>query len=114
MRAGGRARRIRFLGLAAVALAGCIPQAQSAQLRSHDATVPNVDAQRELEARIRELGRGFEGEVGIAVRDVETGWTTNWHGDRFYPQQSVSKFWVALTALSAPTPASSTSTSASP
>jgi beta-lactamase class A len=99
VRAGGRARRWRFVGLAAIALAGCISQGQSAQLPGRYATAENPAAQRELEARIRELGRGFEGEVGIAVRDVGTGWTTNWHGDHFYPQQSVSKFWVALTAL---------------
>ena len=99
VRAGGRARRLRFVGLAAIALAGSVSQAQSAQLPERYATAENPAAQRELEARIRELGRDFEGEVGIAVRDVETGWTTNWHGDRFYPQQSVSKFWVALTAL---------------
>ena len=34
-------------------------------------------AHRTLEDRIMELGRGFDGEVGIAVRDVRTGWTTN-------------------------------------
>src|SRR5690606_1186343 len=56
-------------------------------------------AHRTLEDRVMELGRGFDGEVGIAVRDVRTGWTTNWNGDRYFPQQSVSKFWVALTAF---------------
>ena len=95
----GRARKIRFLGLAAIALAGCIPQAHSAQPPSRYAASENAGARRALEARITELGRGFDGEVGIAVRDVATGWTIDWHGDRFYPQQSVSKFWVAITAL---------------
>ena len=61
---------------------------------------PTISAQRILEARIRELGRAFDGEVGIAVREVESGWTTSWNGDRYFPQQSVSKFWVALTAFS--------------
>jgi beta-lactamase class A len=96
---GGHSRKVRFLAFAAMALAGCIPQARSAQPASRYATSENDSARRMLEARIAELGRGFEGEVGIAVRDVDTGWTTNWRGDRFYPQQSVSKFWVALTAL---------------
>lgn len=95
----GRGRKIRFLGLAAIALAGCIPQAHSAQPPSRYAASETAGARRALEARIIELGRGFDGEVGIAVRDVATGWTIDWHGDRFYPQQSVSKFWVALTAL---------------
>jgi beta-lactamase class A len=56
-------------------------------------------AQRELQARVQELGRGFAGNVGIAVQDVASGWRTSWNGGRFYPQQSVSKFWVAITAL---------------
>ena len=56
-------------------------------------------AQRVLAARVSELGRSFAGEVGIAVRDVESGWTTSWNGQRYFPQQSVSKFWVAITAL---------------
>ena len=63
------------------------------------ATAAPTAAQRALAARIRELGHGFDGEVGIAVRDIDGGFAANWHGDRFYPQQSVSKFWVALTAL---------------
>ena len=95
----GRARKIRFLGLAAIALAGCIPQAHSAQPPSRYAASENEGARRALEARITELGRSFDGEVGIAVRDVAAGWTIDWHGNRFYPQQSVSKFWVAITAL---------------
>ncbi len=63
------------------------------------ATPADLSAQRILEARIRELGRGFAGEVGIAVRDVDSGWTASWNGQRYFPQQSVSKFWVAITAL---------------
>ena len=50
---------------------------------------------------MRELGRGFDGEVGIAVREVDSDWSTSWNGRRFFPQQSVSKFWVALTAFNA-------------
>jgi beta-lactamase class A len=33
------------------------------------------------------------------VREIDSGWTTSWNGDRYFPQQSVSKFWVALTAF---------------
>ncbi|HYN46758.1 MAG TPA: class A beta-lactamase [Allosphingosinicella sp.] len=91
--------RIRILGLAALIVAGCISAAGSAQFPPRAAASADVQAQRILEARVRELGRSFDGEVGIAVRDVETGWATSWNGDRYYPQQSVSKFWVALTAL---------------
>ncbi len=54
-----------------------------------------------LAARIRGLGAGFDGRVGIAVQSVDEGWRTGWKADELYPQQSVSKFWVALTAMDA-------------
>ena len=55
----------------------------------------------QLERRIDELGRNFSGKVGIAVESVEGGWTTSWNGNELTPQQSVSKLWVAITALDA-------------
>jgi beta-lactamase class A len=58
-------------------------------------------AQRALEERLETLGRGFPGVVGIAVRDVDSDWVAAWNGRRLFPQQSVSKFWVSLTALDA-------------
>jgi len=54
-----------------------------------------------LRDRIDQLGRAFNGRVGIAVRSVEEGWTTDWNGNELSPQQSVSKLWVAITALDA-------------
>jgi beta-lactamase class A len=108
---GAKRRMVRFLGAAAAALASGAPQAQPAQVRQPGhaqsqqaprAAAPLVRetaAQRHLAARIRELGRAFSGRVGIAVREVDSGWTADWQGERYYPQQSVSKFWVALTAL---------------
>ena len=51
--------------------------------------------------RINELGRGFNGRVGIAVRSIDDGWSTGWKADELYPQQSVSKLWVSITALDA-------------
>jgi beta-lactamase class A len=56
-------------------------------------------AHRALASEIRVIGTGFNGDIGIAVEDVQTGWTTAYDGDTYFPQQSVSKFWVALTAL---------------
>jgi len=100
--------------LSAVLLTGFMTQAQSAPPPSRTkapaqagspyrpqpvASPADLAAQRELHARIQELGRGFAGNVGIAVQDVGSGWRTSWNGGRFYPQQSVSKFWVAITAL---------------
>ena len=83
----------------AMMIAGGAAQAHATQTPHREASMQSAPAQRDLEQRIRELGHGFDGEVGIAVRDVDTGWAASWHGDRFYPQQSVSKFWVAITAL---------------
>jgi beta-lactamase class A len=74
--------------------------AGGARVRTAQMSMPaQTGSQRALEARIRELGNAFNGDVGIAVRDVQTGWTTAFDGNTFFPQQSVSKFWVALTAL---------------
>jgi beta-lactamase class A len=58
-----------------------------------------VRARAVLDARLASLGRAFGGQVGLAVRDVQTGWTSAYNGSAPMPQQSVSKFWVALTAL---------------
>ncbi|MEO6198523.1 MAG: serine hydrolase [Sphingomicrobium sp.] len=54
-----------------------------------------------LRGRINDLGKGFNGRVGIAVRAIDGGWSATWKADEIYPQQSVSKLWVAITALDA-------------
>lgn len=52
-----------------------------------------------LDAAIQRLGDQFPGRVGLAVRDVQTGWTSDHRGLDFFPQQSVSKLWVSVAAL---------------
>ena len=94
----GALRGLKFLALIGILLTESL-SAPLAQVPARTAAEAPSAAERALQARLRELGRGFEGEVGIAVRDVDSGFAASWHGDRFYPQQSVSKFWVALTAL---------------
>lgn len=54
-----------------------------------------------LSVRVQQLGSAFPGRVGIAVKSVDEGWTTGWKADELYPQQSVSKLWVAITAMDA-------------
>ena len=54
-----------------------------------------------LRDRIDSLGKAFSGKVGIAVKSVGEGWETGWKDDDLYPQQSVSKLWVSITALNA-------------
>src|SRR5215210_1816023 len=51
--------------------------------------------------RIDTLGSNFNGRVGIAVKSVNEGWWTGWKANELYPQQSVSKLWVSITALDA-------------
>lgn len=54
-----------------------------------------------IDQRIDALGKAFNGRVGIAVKSVDDGWSTGWRADELYPQQSVSKLWVAIAALDA-------------
>lgn len=60
---------------------------------------PQNSSEDQLHDRIQQLGERFEGEVGIAVRDLETGWTAHFNGRDYFPQQSVSKLWVAIAVL---------------
>ncbi|CAA9504486.1 MAG: Class A beta-lactamase [uncultured Sphingomonadaceae bacterium] len=60
-----------------------------------------VSADPVLASRIASLGRAFPGDVGIAVRDVHEGWAASWNGDKLFPQQSVSKLWVAIALMDA-------------
>ena len=80
-----------------------VKRAQSFSVRVDPAPLApaaaSTPAQRTLEAQIRAIGQAFNGDIGIAVKDVQTGWATAYDGNTFFPQQSVSKFWVALTAL---------------
>jgi beta-lactamase class A len=103
--------------LAPLALAWLVPAAETQagprrQAPVHKAQYPSAGAadrysvspaeataRQLLDARVRQLGISFPGYAGLAVRDLQTGWTSSWHGTAYFPQQSVSKFWVALTAL---------------
>lgn len=53
-------------------------------------------APAELVEQLRALGEGFNGRAGIAIRDIQAGWTATYNADELFPQQSVSKMWVAL------------------
>jgi beta-lactamase class A len=60
-----------------------------------------VPAPQYLSDRIYQLGSSFDGSVGIAVQAIGEGWETGWKDHELYPQQSVSKLWVSITALDA-------------
>ncbi|MEP2989733.1 MAG: serine hydrolase [Parasphingorhabdus sp.] len=52
-----------------------------------------------LVAEIAELWRTFPGKTGIAIRRIDGNWTIGHRLDQNFPQQSVSKLWVALTVF---------------
>jgi len=60
---------------------------------------PVPPAPAALQQRLDDLAETFPGEVGVAVSDVEAGWIAAHRGDDLFPQQSVSKTWVAITLL---------------
>lgn len=62
---------------------------------------PADSAVSALNADILERVRSFEGISGIAVKSIDEGWEAGWRPERLFPQQSVSKLWVALTAMDA-------------
>jgi beta-lactamase class A len=94
---------------AGVAIACGIAVAASATSHSpadkHPATPerarPAPPAPQFISDRIDQLGQGFDGRVGIAVKSIDDGWSTGWKANELYPQQSVSKLWVSITALDA-------------
>jgi beta-lactamase class A len=62
---------------------------------------PAPPAPQALQARLEQLAQAYKEPVGIAVTDVATGWTAKVAADQTYPQQSVSKLWVAMSVLQA-------------
>lgn len=61
---------------------------------------PRLDAAQEaLQAELVRIGEGFAGSAGIAVVEVDSRAAMSFNGKAPFPQQSVSKLWVALTAL---------------
>lgn len=115
-RSGGRLMLL-IAGVSACVSAPEPPRAQTRGVQPTTSTYPirpvanpprpfeDID-QRDRPSRalvdvIRNLGQSFSGNVGIAVHRVGSDWTVAHNGNRLYPQQSVSKLWVAMTFLDA-------------
>ena len=62
---------------------------------------PRITPLPALVTGLRSLAQGFDGIVGIAVTRIDGSWTFSHRGDELFPQQSVSKLWVALTVMNA-------------
>lgn len=65
------------------------PRADNARERPNPALVREID----------ELWRTFPGKTGIAVKRIDGEWEFGHRSDEYFPQQSVSKLWVAMTLL---------------
>jgi beta-lactamase class A len=50
---------------------------------------------------LRAIAASFDGKLGIAVTRLDGDWTFSSQGEAYFPQQSVSKLWVALTVFDA-------------
>ncbi len=62
---------------------------------------PRPAAPEALQASLSKLAGRFREPVGIAVSEVGQGWIAAVDGWSVFPQQSVSKTWVALTVMDA-------------
>lgn len=54
-----------------------------------------------LQARLSEIAKAYGEPIGIAVSDVSSGWVAQVNGEQPFPQQSVSKTWVAIAVMDA-------------
>ena len=71
--------------------------------RSHPrhVAIPATPAPAALQQTLDRLAAAYGEPVGVAVAEVDKGWVASVDGDAMFPQQSVSKLWVAVTALDA-------------
>ena len=81
--------------------AASAPAAQTPRKVAYAAppVAPTQPAPAAFQSNLERLARSFPGDVGVAVFDVGDGWLASWQGDRPFPQQSVSKVWVAVGLL---------------
>jgi beta-lactamase class A len=86
-----------------------VPQVAAATAPSEHASPvyrlkPVVDAPSApgaLQARLAKIAKAYGEPVGIAVSDVGAGWVADVNGTEPFPQQSVSKTWVAIAVMDA-------------
>ena len=62
---------------------------------------PAPPAPAEFQVEVQRIAAAYREPVGIAVSEVAKGWTVSADGTETFPQQSVSKLWVALAVMQA-------------
>ena len=72
---------------------------QRVEQAAEDIAIERSPEEEWLDDQLFALGTNLDGKVGIAVHDPARGRMMHFEGTALYPQQSVSKLWVALTAL---------------
>lgn len=101
----GLAGIVVMAGFVAVALGAPAPKVVEdavAEVTERAAPEPvdtRSQAVQTLEADLARIGQSLNSHLGIAVVDITSGEAAHYQGDLMMPQQSVSKLWVAMTAL---------------
>lgn len=101
----GLAGCVAIAGFVAVALGAPAPKVVEDAVAevTERATPEPVDTRPEalqtLEKDLARIGKSLNSYLGIAVVDITSGEAVHYQGDLMMPQQSVSKLWVAMTAL---------------
>ncbi len=62
-------------------------------------TINTKIAPPQMESAIHEYWRAFPGRTGIAIKRIDGEWLAGKREQEWFPQQSVSKLWVAMTIL---------------
>src|SRR5260221_9506749 len=84
-----------------IALAGCSSPAPAIHTVAAVPVAAPPPPPPDVQAAVSRLAGGFHGDAGVAVLDVEDGWLASFNGQRYFPQQSVAKVWVALAVMDA-------------
>ena len=81
--------------------AGPIPGIGQAFARSPIQPVHCAPRPDQLQRDLTAIAQNFAGKVGIAVTQAGCPWLVGERTEQFFPQQSVSKLWVAISVLDA-------------
>ncbi len=94
------------LGMAYGKLSGSMTSLGDATIKPAQAKTPRKAANcaprpAALQQELDRIAASFQGKVGIGVTQAGCDWVVGARQDEFFPQQSVSKLWVALSVLDA-------------